>query len=153
MKKTVALDSQIIIWGIKRIASVGQEENIPKAAALIKQLEKEGCTIIIPMPVIGEILTPVPLSDHAGLLSIISKNIQIIPFDIPAAAKFAEMMQSFKGDEELKKYRLEAIIPREVVKVDYMIAAIAVSRKCDRIYSNDKGLAKFASGFIEVKSL
>ncbi|MDM8558566.1 hypothetical protein [Candidatus Parabeggiatoa sp. HSG14] len=41
----------------------------------------------------------------------------------------------------------------KIKKVDGMIVATAVTQKATCIYSHDPGLAKFASGYIEVKEI
>ena len=149
----MAIDTQVFIWGIKKEANAEQGHMVPKTQAFLNYLWKNHYHILVPSPVIGEVLTPVPLTEHSKLLAQIDRLLQIVPFDTAAAGKFAEMMSKYLEDKELRGHRHEYKILREVVKVDYMIAAIAVSRHAETIYSNDSDIAKFASSFIEVKTI
>lgn len=153
MERLVAIDTQVFIWGIKKEANAEQGHMIPKTQAFLNYLWKNHYHILVPSPVIGEVLTPVPFTEHGKLLAQIDKLLQVVPFDIAAAGKFAEMMSKYLENKELRGHRSEYKVLREVVKIDYMIAAIAVSRNAETIYSNDSDITKFASPFIEVKSI
>lgn len=52
----VCLDSNIVIWGLKGIASPGQEGMVQKAKAFLQHLQENHTTALIPMPVLAEIL-------------------------------------------------------------------------------------------------
>jgi len=64
----VCLDSQILVWGIKQQATAGQEDMIPRAKAFLKWLDDNDKKVIIPAPIITEILMPVPIEDYDKLL-------------------------------------------------------------------------------------
>lgn len=49
----VCFDTQIIIWGVKRQATPGQEDNIDKAKYLINTCEENGIDIMVPSVVVG----------------------------------------------------------------------------------------------------
>ena len=60
MGAVVCLDTMILIWGVKRESTPGQELKIKNAVAFLKDLEEQGAQIIIPAPVLAEVLTRVP---------------------------------------------------------------------------------------------
>jgi hypothetical protein len=66
--RTVCIDSMLCVWGIKKVASKGQEEKILLAESLIETLSKEKAALLLPTPIITELLTPVPPQDHSKLL-------------------------------------------------------------------------------------
>lgn len=43
-------------WGVRRVATPGQEDMIPRAVALFAQCEKNGDLIMVPTIVLGELL-------------------------------------------------------------------------------------------------
>lgn len=52
--KRVCLDNNILIWGVRRRATGGQEGHIPRAVALFEELDESGARIIVPTPVLSE---------------------------------------------------------------------------------------------------
>ena len=153
MSKVVCLDSQVIIWGIKRQAEHDQSDMIAIATDFIKHLSDEEYEVIVPSPVLSELMVRMPLDKHAAFVDYMQSNFMIAPFDALAAVKCAEMMAAYRSDEELKQYREENKITNATIKYDYQIAAIACVGNCECIYSYDKGLKNFASGHIEVRQI
>jgi len=127
----VCFDTQIIIWGVKRQATPGQEDNIDKA-----KCEKDGIDIMVPSVVVAEILCALEPGLHI-----------VPPFDTQAALHFAEM---WRNKKQLKD---ESGISRAEMKADYMITATAIARGAKCIYSQDAGLKKFAQDYIDVRPL
>jgi len=149
----VCFDTQVVIWGIKKFASPGQENMIVKAEALIADCDEKKHQIIIPALVLGELLMAVPLEEHPAFISSMYKKLRIIPFDVKAAALFAKMWLKWS---ETKSYpdTLDGNRPsRDKIKIDYMIAATAKANNAQCIYTEDPGLKKFAEEYIRVESL
>ena len=150
MNNLVCIESQIFIWGVLSQSRPNQKHMIPRAKALIKHLSDNGIRMLLPVPVITEVLTPVPPHEHASVLAFLDKRFQVAPFDNLASYKCAELINKSLTDEELKKYREEYSIPKQKIKFDCMIAAIAITRKAHCIYSEDAGFKKFVGGEISV---
>lgn len=144
----VCFDTNGVIWGVKKQATVGQEENIEKARFLIEKCEREGIKIMVPSVVIAEFLCREEIQSYNKLVELMNRSFIIPPFDTQAAVHFATLRRNRKqlGVDEDKVERKEMI-------ADLMIIAIALARKADCIYSGDKNLAKFAKGYIDVKAL
>ncbi|RIV17702.1 hypothetical protein DYU11_31155 [Fibrisoma montanum] len=153
MRKFVAIDTHTFIWGVKKESSVGQEFMIPKTLRFFDYLWEDGYNIIIPTPVLGEALVPIPLDEHYKVLSKINRRMMLASYDPQSAAIFADMYNSFKKNDELNEYKKLHAVPRERVKIDYMIAAIAKTYKAECIYSQDPHITKFAGSFIDVKCI
>ena len=143
----VCFDTQIIIWGIKKQATPGQEGNIDKARHLIQTCEKDGTEIMIPSVVVAEVLCALKPRLHIEFSAIIHKRFIIPPFDTQAALKFAEIWQKRKAAKGDSK------ISRAEMKADFMITATAVVGGAECIYSEDAGLKKFAQDYINVRPL
>lgn len=149
----ICLDSHFLIWGIKQQATSGQEDMVGKTLKFFEWLEEEGESVIIPAPIITELLVRVPADKHAEFLTVIQETFQVVPFDTAAAVLCAKMWAEKKDNQELKKYREENSITREEMKYDFQIVSVAVTRGCKAIYSYDKPLAKFADGYIDVRQI
>lgn len=152
MGKLVMIDSQIFIWGIKEESTALQVANIPYAKAFIDSLNSED-KILLPVPMLAEVLTPVPVNEHEKILSLIDKRFYVAPFDKLAATKCAELIHLTLTKEELIQYRQEHKITKNKLKFDCMLVAVAITRGVDIIYSEDPDIIKFANGFIQVEKM
>ncbi|MEM1255974.1 MAG: PIN domain-containing protein [Cyanobacteria bacterium P01_H01_bin.21] len=150
--KVVCLDTQTIIWGIKKESSPGQEGMIAKAEHLIHELEKQQVKVIVPALVLAELMMPIHESRYGHFLSSMNRRFRIIPFDTSAAARFATLWKKWrdKHPNDGKKKRQPT---RAEMKTDFMIVATAISRKAECIYSEDTDIIKFAKGHLDVRSL
>jgi len=115
-----------------------------RVEGLIKQLGKAGETILIPAPVLGEILA------HAGdameqYLEILksSRHVRIVPFDERAAIESAIL---FGPGMQRRKKRGGATGDWQKVKVDQQTVAIARVYSARTIYSNDRDVVALCKG-------
>ncbi|MBL0129276.1 MAG: PIN domain-containing protein [Flavobacteriales bacterium] len=145
MGKVICLDSQVVVWGIKGEAEPGQEAKIGRAKALLALLAEEKAIIIIPAPVLSEILMRVPAAEHGKIVNFITARFRVPPFDAAAAAIAAQIRQKLMSEGEFKKIQKSST--REVVKFDIQIIAIAKLHGAKTIYSEDRGLKNAAEGW------
>jgi hypothetical protein len=68
-----------------------------------------------------------------------------------AALKYAEIL--YNRFEEVRNIAAATNTPRQKMKVDHMIIAIALVNNASCIYSTDGGLKAFANGLIDVRDL
>ena len=141
----VCLDTQVLIWGIKREAQESQRDMIEKTANFLAWLDDERHIVMVPSPVLGEFLMRIPYEGHAAIQQIIESKFIVPSFDRIAASWFARIWQ-----ENNHNRGKAGVITRDEVKVDSMIVAVAKANNASRIYSEDPHLPKFANGFIEV---
>ncbi|SDW18426.1 Predicted nucleic acid-binding protein, contains PIN domain [Hydrobacter penzbergensis] len=153
MEKLVGIDSHIFIWGIREVATSGQEDKIEKARKLIRWLSDKEYRLLLPTPMLAEILSAVPKEDRIKVSSLIDKKFIVAPFDVPAANKCAELLHNSFKNPELIQYKNDHAIPKQKMKYDCMIAAICIVRKVECIYSEDGDLSKFANGELQVKEI
>lgn len=150
MNNLVCIDSQIFIWGIKKQSNPVQQDKIIYATRFINKLSESNTKLLLPVPMVTELLSPVPVSEHAGIIRLMDKRFVIAPFDNLAATKCAELLYIVSKDKELKEYREEGKIPKAKIKYDCMIAAIAITRRAAVIYSNDADLKRYSCNQIRV---
>ena len=145
------IDSNIIVWGIKKQASEGQEDMIARAEHIFIQADEYNDFILIPTIVLAEILTPEPPEVRNRYIDILNKSFIIAPFDTRAALKFADILHSRWA--EIKNIAAETGTPRQKMKADHMIIATALVNNANCIYSTDNGLKAFANGLIDVRDV
>jgi hypothetical protein len=153
MSKLVCIDSQIFIWGIKQQAIASQKHLIPIATNFIEWLTENDHKILLPNPLITEILSPVPANEHKKILDLIDKRFIVAPFDNLASMKCAELTNIALTAPELIQYREANSVPKSKIKFDCMIVAIAITKRAACIYSEDPDLKRFAAGQIQVLPL
>jgi hypothetical protein len=144
------VDSQIVVWGIKQVSSLGQEDMIPRAKLLFEKFETEKHKLILPAPVLTEILVPVPIEKHSEFLDLIQSKFRIADVDAAVSVRAAQIWSERSTDEELKKYRTDNNIAKDKMKFDFQIAAIAITKGCDAIYSHDPHIHRFVGDLIPV---
>lgn len=141
----VCFDTNFVIWGIKREATKGQESNIERASHVVNECNKNGIQILIPSPVLGELLSALDTQQHGSFIHQIERFFIIVPYDSKAAIQYAHMWKN-------RSKATGVTFTRSEIKADFMIAAVAVANRCDCIYSDDGPLTTFASPFIAVIS-
>lgn len=151
MNKPVCIDSHLIIWGIKKQASEGQEHMIEKAENFFKYMDNERIEIIIPSIVVAEILTPEDETKRAEYSRILTKSFRICDFDLLASKKYAELLSTKLSN--VKQYAQDNGIRKDKMKFDFGIVATAIVNNASIIYSHDPDLTKFASGLIDVRTM
>jgi len=139
MPKTVCVDSMVCVWGVKEQASEDQKHKIELAKGLFSALKAENAIIILPSPVLTEILSPIPPSERQQLITEMTKRFRIAPFDTVAAIKAAELWHNRKNWQDVFKSKGQDGM-RNRFKYDIEIAAIAITRNVDYLYTEDEEL-------------
>jgi predicted nucleic acid-binding protein len=149
----ICLDTHILIWGIKKDATEGQEHMVPIAESFIKSLDEERkIKVMVPSVVIGELLMRVPPEKHEEVNRLFYRRFMVPSYDIAAASCFARIWQEKKNVfPQLKEEFPDST--REELKADCQIVAIAVTHGARCIYSYDEKLTRFANGYIEVRKM
>ena len=132
----VCIDTNILIWGVRKESTEGQEDNIVFAEYFLKSLYKKGNSVIIPTPVIAELLSPIPNELRPKLLNKITELGISSSFDLGASLKYASLFNSVKK-HEVQKFKTDSEKSRNAMKVDLMILAIALVNRCDVLYTNN----------------
>jgi predicted nucleic acid-binding protein len=149
----VCLDTHILIWGIKKEATEGQEEMVHKTKLFFRWLDQNGMKAIIPSIVIGEFLMLIPPEMHDQINNFFHKNFIVVPYDTASASCFAKIWQSKISNGTIEKIKNNSSATRAKLKADCQIVATAIVHGASCIYSYDEDLAKFAKGYIEVKQI
>lgn len=154
--RKVCLDNHILIWGVRGIATPGQEQQIERAKQLFEDLDQSDSRVIVPSVVVAEFLAGVPKPQHGNLLDVLSRRFQIPPFDTRTAVVAAELWREAAERNPHLKTQIKETFPgteKAKIKADLMILATALARNADILYTHDGPLAKVAEDRIEVREL
>ncbi|MEM6263512.1 MAG: PIN domain-containing protein [Bacteroidota bacterium] len=149
----VCIDANVLVWGIKSQSSKGQEDKISQARAFLEKLDTEQKKVIVPAPVIGEILVRCTNEERKKFLKEIASRFRIVPFDTQAAVTFSATFKQTLEDQIAKEHRKRYQTPRGKMKFDLQIISIALVQGASVIYSNDPDISTFAGTLIPVKGI
>lgn len=145
---SVCIDNHILIWGIRKEATPGQEPMILRAELFLKYLDESKTTVIVPAVVIGEFLVKVPEEKHQEVQAVLEKRFQIVPYDALAAGCAAKIFREHKNSGSSR-----GTVSRDILKADIQILATAVTRKVGKLYTHDGDLAKLAEKYLTVSQM
>lgn len=146
----IVVDTQILIWAVKREATPGQEPMIEKAMRYLEHLDKCKDQIIVPSVVVSEFLANVSDEREAVVLKALEKHFMVVPFDTLAAVHAARVWRTNSTGNPSLIQQLKAEGFRNAkIKADIQIIGTALARKAVRITTHDDGLIKNANGHIE----
>jgi predicted nucleic acid-binding protein len=128
MRKTVAVDASFLIAFLDRKA---RSESV---AALIKDLSDQKAKVIIPTPVLAEVLTHAPDAAPAYMTQINRcACFQVRPFDDKASIELAQLLGTNVSNI------------RDILRFDRQIVAIAKVCEAAVLYADDEKVAEFAA--------
>lgn len=152
--KKVCVDTNMLIWYIKRQCTPGQEDCLDKADYLFNYLERNKITVVVPSVVVAELLGNVVDEDEREeYFDYIAENFEIAQHDVLSARKYAELRVKL-STVNAKQYLSQNNIPKCQITNDYNICSVAISSGCDTIFShNIKHFEKFADHQIKILTL
>ena len=87
----ISVDTQILIWGLKRNSTKNRAHMIPKAEHLLECLSQQRAKIMVPSLVLSEFLVKYTFDERAVVLAEMQKRFFIAPFDANSASLAAQM--------------------------------------------------------------
>ncbi len=150
----VCIDNHILVWGIRKTATPGQEGMIERATQLLEELDEKRIRVIVPAPVVAEFLTGTAESEHARVLQTFQEKFILAPFDALAALVTARARRKNLQSGLEKTIREElSSVARPQGAVDHMILGIALANKVDLLYTAAAALRKFAEPHITLRGI
>lgn len=139
------VDTQVLIWGIKRQSTPNRVAMIERAEFFIEECRRTKTIIMIPSVVLAEFLAGYSAIDRPEIEKRVAANFFIAPFDAPAAAIAADIWS-----KKAERQRVQAALgtTRETIKADIQIVATAIAHKARRLLSEDGGVQAFSIGRI-----
>lgn len=145
----VAFDANTCIWGIKQQATAGQGNMIGLADTLIKTLTKHSVDILLPAPVVSELMRGMTPPQSISFYGMLDKKFEIGEFDAKATVVLGEILNHHYS---IGKYKTLGI-SKTAMKYDAYIIAIAVSKGVECIYSEDPDFTTIAAHFVPIHTL
>lgn len=140
--RVVALDCQVLVWGIRRQATPNRTEMIPRAEALIAGLEADRAArrafVVIPVPALGEFLIHEDESRHDAVTAELRRRFHLAPYDLPAASIAARIWQQAQACGAYPELIADGVT-RQIIKVDTQILAVALAQGATVLYTEDPG--------------
>lgn len=133
----VGLDTQTLIWALDEIKS-SEPEKTQRALWLLGYLSQIKARVVLSTVVVGELMTQMPPEKHAGFVQSLSNRFDIVPFDVKAASRSAEVFNS------VKHLKGEGEGARKTFKADLMIVSQAWASGAADFYSDDDRCRKLA---------
>src|SRR5438034_7627673 len=115
----ICIDSQIIIWGIKKQHTNGQESMVERAETFFKWADENEHEILIPTVVVAEVLAPEPTEVRVRYLDVLNGGFMIVNFDTKAALKYAQILHN--RFDEAKQIASDNGVLRQKMKMDHVI--------------------------------
>lgn len=134
----VALDTMILIWGIRRGGKPSQRQLEQRAKILLRQLEDDRAQIVVPSIVIAELLVPVLPANHGAFIIELQRRFLCPPFDVHAASLAAQLWQLNHTAKPAER------LGRRTLKADVQIVAAAKVAGATRFCSNDRKCRRLA---------
>lgn len=149
----VTVDSTVLLHLIEPNLSVppNQDGTVPDRCQerldhLIDQLSKQGGRMIVPSPVLAEVLTKAGTAGPDWLATLKGRrSVRVADFDERAAIECAALAMSRAARRNKT--------PRPKAKFDEQIVAIAVVASTELILSDDSDIRSLAPSTIEVKGI
>jgi predicted nucleic acid-binding protein len=97
MNLPVAIDTIVLIRGIRQEPDPDDPKAVERAKGLIAQCQEDKTPIIVPSVALGEFLAGTPKGDIAEHVRLVDENFQVAPFDAMAAVYAGEIWRKHKG--------------------------------------------------------
>ncbi len=142
-----ALDASVLTELLAPTVDSEKNENPyrQKVRALGDLLGRQKAVILIPTPVIAEVLVATG-QEGVHSLEILQKKLafRVVSFDQRAALETAWMMRAARDTGDKKAGRGKGV-PWQQIKFDWQIIAISKVNQADIIYTNDEKFCKFSN--------
>lgn len=148
---TVCFDANVLIWGVLQDGGSTQQWMIEQAKVLIQQCADRKDSVLIPAVATAEAVCKAPLETQEGWFRVMTEHFMIAPYNARCAAFNARMWQEHP---EVRVEMKDMGVPRQLIKIDFQILAVAVVNQCKVLYTEDKGLAHLAEKYqMEVRKV
>lgn len=141
------------VWGLMKRPSLGQKDRIEPAESFLENLNQKNATIVLPTPMMQELLMTAEASERAALYVELGEKFFIAEFDAQCAKLAAEIWNTKKRAGVIDALKKSGDSMRTKIKVDIQILATAIQNHATTFYTNDDKLAKLAEGYIVVADM
>jgi predicted nucleic acid-binding protein len=148
MSDSICFDTAPLIWAIRGESARGQESQIEKTRRYIEQLTRARKQLMISAPVLAEYLVGASATEFHEL-EILKRGFQTPVLDIASARLAADLQRG----NAVRAIQDDFGLPRQCIKIDALIIAIAITNKASKIITNDPHFSALARGMIPISSV
>ena len=149
----VCLDTHYFCWGILLQSRESQKDMIPAAIEFFKWLDDTDAIIVVPTPIVTELLMGADASERLKILSELEGKFRVMEFDLLSAKYAADIWNAKKASGALEELLKTGASKRTRLKIDVQIVAIAMAANASVLYTEDSDFQKLADGFIPVRKM
>ena len=146
----LSVDTNIVIWGIKRQATSNRQHMIAKAIAFFEACQRDGTPIMLPAHALAEYLVDFDDAGRHASLAVMEKAFFIAPFDARAAVVASRLKQR---KEAVAGVMRQFGVTRQTVTSDIAIIATSAAAGASRLISEDAQVLELAKGVIVAERL
>lgn len=143
----ISIDSQILIWAIKKQATENRREMIVRAEQFFLQCHERRETLILTAQALSEFLVGYDDAQVRASVAEISRSFVIAPFDTKAAVIAAELQRDWK------QLRAEHGGTKPTIKADINVLASSIAAGANYLFTEDARIAAIAKERIQVRPL
>lgn len=145
------IDSSILIWTTKKDPTPDEETKIERIKRFIEHLHNINARILLPTPVLTELLIKIPKEEHAQKITYFQKNFIIPAFDLKSVSICAEITDHFLTERQKNKLNID--ISKVHLKFDCMIIAIAKAYNVVTLYTEDDGMLSLGNEYVHTSNI
>lgn len=135
-----AIDTGILIWGIRQHLQSGREDLVPRCKRLIQRISDE--PILVSAVSLAEYLTGMPGELRGPQYDLINEHFVVRPF----GAKAASIAASIYDKSLMEQAKTETGLVAGYIKADLQILATAIAEGAHTIYADDGSFKTLALG-------
>ncbi|HRH95587.1 MAG TPA: hypothetical protein PLB55_06605 [Prosthecobacter sp.] len=149
----ICLDSHYFLWGILERAEPDQLHMIPKAKAFFRKLDETKAIIVVPTPLITELLMKSDPSEREKIMTTLKQRCYVKEFGVLAAKIAADIWNAKTNTGLIEELKKSGVSMRTKIKVDTQILAVAMVANAVTLYTEDEKLQRLADGYLIVSSM
>ncbi len=145
----IAIDTGVLIWGIRGHVQEGREDMVSRARDLIADHKERRIPVMVPSIVLAEYLSDFDSASQEKQRIAVAQSYFVAPFDNEAAWIAGELY-----DKEKVRVIREGGTPKQCIHADLKIIATAIAHGATAIYTdNTKDFKNLARGRILVHEI
>ena len=138
----ITVDTNILIWGVRGVSTLGQESRIPVCRRLFEWLQERDEIVVLTADCVEEYLVGGNPDQISSELAILQERFIILDYNATCWLKSADIRSDAAFMKEYKETDPQKT--RTCIKSDIRIVATALAHRVDKIYSDDKGVRAIA---------
>jgi predicted nucleic acid-binding protein len=140
----IAIDTCVVLWGVRGVPDTQGRPMGDRCALLLDHCDQSQTPVLIPLPVLIESMVTLDDAKHADFVLLLKEDFEVRDLDEKAAMIAVRMERRRRATGIQSTGYTE---PKQAIKVDVLIAAIAIANGATHLYTNNvSDFQKIATG-------